>query len=185
MAWQGTPPWKSIWNQSWIQAGEHSEALLAGQMKYQGLFFFFLGLHPQPMEVPRLGGQFTATAAVLHHSHSNTRSESCLWSTPQLMAMLHHWPTGQGQGSIPHPQGYYVDSFPLHNGNSPSAFQPVVSVLGLRARKCVYSHFKGRVLVPCCLPGLPVVSSGDFQNQLMGLILPVVVPWAGLANRGL
>ena len=50
---------------------------------------------------------------------------------------------------------------------------------------CVYSDFKGRVLVPCCLPGLPVVSSGDFQNQLMGLTLPVVVPWAGLANRGL
>ena len=39
-------------------------------------------------------GQFGATAANLHHSHSNAGSEPHLWPTPQLMAMpksLTHW----------------------------------------------------------------------------------------------
>ena len=31
-------------------------------------------------------GRIRAIAACLHHSHSNTRSELCLWPTPQLMA---------------------------------------------------------------------------------------------------
>ena len=48
-------------------------------------FFFnlFPGPHPQYMEVPRLGA---AIAASLHHSHSNSGSESHLQPTPQLMA---------------------------------------------------------------------------------------------------
>ena len=33
-------------------------------------------------------GLFRATAASLHPSHSNARSEPCLWPTPQLTAML-------------------------------------------------------------------------------------------------
>ena len=39
-------------------------------------------------------GRIKATTACLHHSHSNTGSELCLWLTPQLMAMsdsLTHW----------------------------------------------------------------------------------------------
>ena len=48
------------------------------------IFFLFLGPHPWHMEVPRLG-RIRATAAG-HHSHSNTRSESCLQPSPQLTA---------------------------------------------------------------------------------------------------
>ena len=51
------------------------------------LFFsFFLGSHLRHMEVPRLGVKVGAATAGLHHSHSNTRSELHLQSTPQLMA---------------------------------------------------------------------------------------------------
>ena len=35
----------------------------------------FLGPHVGHMEVPRLGGLIGATAAGLHHSHSNSRSK--------------------------------------------------------------------------------------------------------------
>ena len=45
-------------------------------------FFFFLGLRPWHMEFPRLGGLIGATAAGLHHSHSNSRSKPCLRPTP-------------------------------------------------------------------------------------------------------
>ena len=56
-----------------------------------GLFLFlslfcFLGPHLQRMEVPRL--QIGATAAGLHHSHSNVGSELHLRATPQLTVML-------------------------------------------------------------------------------------------------
>ena len=36
---------------------------------------------------PRARGRIGAAATGLHHSHSNTRSEQCLWSTLQLTAM--------------------------------------------------------------------------------------------------
>ena len=49
------------------------------------LSFVFFGPHPWHMEVPRLGGQIGATAAGLHHSHSNSRSEPHLRPTPQYM----------------------------------------------------------------------------------------------------
>ena len=48
--------------------------------------FCFLGPHPLHMEVPRLGGLFRATAASLHHSHSNVGSEPRLQPPPQLTA---------------------------------------------------------------------------------------------------
>ena len=51
-------------------------------------FSFFLGPHPQHMEVPVLWGQIGATAASLCHSHSNTGSEPHLRPTPQLRATL-------------------------------------------------------------------------------------------------
>ena len=44
------------------------------------LFFVFLGLHLQRMEVPRLGVELE-----LPHSHSNAGSEPHLRPTPQLM----------------------------------------------------------------------------------------------------
>ena len=46
-----------------------------------------------------------ATAASLHRSHSNARSEPRLQPTPQLMAMLYSQPTERGQGSNPQPHG--------------------------------------------------------------------------------
>ena len=46
-----------------------------------------------------------AVAAGLHHSHSNARSELCLWPTAQLTATLDPSPTERGQGSNPHPHG--------------------------------------------------------------------------------
>ena len=64
-----------------------------------GVFFvfvyFFLGPHPGHMQVPRLGArdQIGATAAGLHHSHSNTRSEPCLTYTTahSNSGSLTHW----------------------------------------------------------------------------------------------
>ena len=41
-------------------------------------------------------GQIQTTAASLHHSHSNARSEPCLWPTSQLTAMPDPYPTEQG-----------------------------------------------------------------------------------------
>ena len=46
-------------------------------------------------------GLIGAVAAGLRQSHSNARSELCLWPTPQHEAT----PTGQGQGSNPKPHG--------------------------------------------------------------------------------
>ena len=41
---------------------------------------------PAPYESSQARGQIGATAASLHHSHSNTRSEPHLQPTPQLKA---------------------------------------------------------------------------------------------------
>ena len=53
---------------------------------YSNAFFFPPGPHLRHMEVPRLRVE-TATAAGLHPSHGNIRSEPHLQPTPQLMAM--------------------------------------------------------------------------------------------------
>ena len=67
-------------------------------------------------------GQIRATAASLHHSHSNMGSESHLWPTPLLTATPYPQSTERGQGLNPHPHGYQLDLFPLrHNGNSKNA----------------------------------------------------------------
>ena len=68
-------------------------------------FLSFLGLHAQHMEVPRLGGQIRPTAAGLHSSHRNARSEPCLLPTPQLRAIPDPYPTEVGQGLNPKPHG--------------------------------------------------------------------------------
>ena len=48
------------------------------------LDLFILGLKPQHMEDPRLGGKIGAAGASLCHSHSNARSQPQLQPTPQL-----------------------------------------------------------------------------------------------------
>ena len=50
-------------------------------------------------------GWVRATAASLHQSHSNTRSEPHLQPTPQLTATLDPQPIERGQGSNPQPHG--------------------------------------------------------------------------------
>ena len=63
----------------------HNHLLIMGTefFFYFILFFGFLGLHLQHMEVPRLGGQIGDAGA----SHSNAESEPNLRPTPQLTAM--------------------------------------------------------------------------------------------------
>ena len=62
-------------------------------------------------------GQTGAAVGSLRHSH--TRSEPCLWPTPQLTAMLDPLPTELVQGLNPHPHGYQLGLFLLHHdGNS-------------------------------------------------------------------
>ena len=51
-------------------------------------------------------GQIGATAAGLHHSHSNVGSEPRLRPTPQLAAMPDPQPTEGGQGSNLHPHRF-------------------------------------------------------------------------------
>ena len=51
-------------------------------------------------------GRIGATAASLHHSHSNMGSEPCLQPTPQLLVMPDPPPTERDQGSNPHPHRY-------------------------------------------------------------------------------
>ena len=53
---------------------------------YLFIYFCFLGPHLWHMEVPQFRGWMGAMAAGLCHSHSNAKSELCLWTTPQLMA---------------------------------------------------------------------------------------------------
>ena len=64
-------------------------------------------------------GRNGSAAASLHHSHSKTRSESHLWPTPQLTAMLDPGPSERGQGLNLSARGYESGSLPLsHNRNS-------------------------------------------------------------------
>ena len=80
---------------------------------FQAFFFFscFVGPHPRHMEVPRLGVKTGATAAGLHHSHSNVGSKLRLQPTPQLMATLDPQPTEGGQGLNSNPHGFRPDCF--------------------------------------------------------------------------
>ena len=60
-----------------------------------------------------------AAAAGLHHSASSAGTESCLQTTPQLMAMPDPQPTEQGQELNLHPHGYLSGLLPLsHDRNS-------------------------------------------------------------------
>ena len=72
------------------------------------LFFilFYFGLFrvvPAAYEGSQARGPIEATAANLHHSHRNARSERRLRPTPQLTQDTQ--PTDRGQGSNPQPYG--------------------------------------------------------------------------------
>ena len=111
-------------------------------------FFFFLRLHPQHMEVPRL-------AAGLHHSHSNTESEPCLWPIPQIMATLGPWPTEWVQRWNPHPRGYQLDSFSLSHDRTSFSY----SFLSQLSQACWSVTYK-----PWTSSSLKVSSSMIFQQ---------------------
>ena len=99
-------------------------------------FFFFLGLHPQHVEVPRLGGLIGAVAAGLCHTHSNARSKPHLWPTPQLRATLDAYPAERDQGSNPQPHGFWLNSFPLshHRNSQDHAYFVYCSILSIQNR---------------------------------------------------
>ena len=54
------------------------------------LYFYFWLFRAAHMAygISQARGQIGTAVAGLQHSHSNVRSEPCLWPTPQLMAML-------------------------------------------------------------------------------------------------
>ena len=52
------------------------------------LFFVFWGPHMQHVGSSQARGRNRVATAVLHHSHSNVGSQTRLWPTPQLIAML-------------------------------------------------------------------------------------------------
>ena len=56
------------------------------KVKESSIFFFFKAT-PVAYGGSQVRGQIKATAANLHHSHSNAGSALCLQTTPQLMAM--------------------------------------------------------------------------------------------------
>ena len=73
-------------------------SLPARSLESQGVDFIYLFIYllnlficlfraaPAAYAGSQFRGPIGAVAASLHHSHSNTRSEPCLWPTPQLMA---------------------------------------------------------------------------------------------------
>ena len=71
-------------------------------------FFFWLLFRAAPVayESSQVRGRIWATAAGLHHSHSDTGYEPHLPPTPQLTATLDPQPTERGQGSDLCPHGF-------------------------------------------------------------------------------
>ena len=67
---------------------------------------FFFKVKPEAYGNSQARGRIRATAAGLHHSHSNSGSRPCLQPTSQLTATRDPWPTDQGWGSNLHPHGY-------------------------------------------------------------------------------
>ena len=94
------------------------------------LFFLLFRVEVVAYGSSQARGWIRATAAVLYHSHNNTRYEPCLLPTPELTATPNPRPTEQGQGLNPHPHGYQWYLFSLcHNGNSPI---PLISLYILK-----------------------------------------------------
>ena len=128
---------KSRWRSK--EAKEYCHVFLSSVVIF--FFFSFIGLHPQHIEVPRLGVKLElqppayTTATSLWHSNAGT--ELHLQPTPQLMATPDPWPIEQGQGLNLHPHGCQSDLFPLGcNGNS--TFLYLLILLPFLSR--IYEH---------------------------------------------
>ena len=70
------------------------------------IFISFFRASPVAYGFSQARGRMGATAAGLHHSHSNVGPEPCLRPTPQFMAMPDSRPTEQGQGWNLRPHRY-------------------------------------------------------------------------------
>ena len=88
---------------SWIPVGffpakPRRELLTAILSFFLSMYLFILLFRATPTVYggSQARGRIRARAAGLRHSHSNTRSELCLWPTPQSTAMPEPWPTEQG-----------------------------------------------------------------------------------------
>ena len=68
-----------------------------------GPFLSFFPANPAAYGDSQARGQIRATAAGLHHSHSNAGSEWSLQPTPQATAVPNPQPTEQGQDLNLHP----------------------------------------------------------------------------------
>ena len=93
--------------------------LLSGLSKSISFCFFFLGLHPRHMEVPRLGVE----SEIQLPAYTTARATRFLSHVCDLHHSLRQpWipdPPSEARDSNPHPHGYQSDSFPLsHSGNS-------------------------------------------------------------------
>ena len=94
---------------------------MRGKILFFYFYFFFLLFRATPVAQggPQAKDPIRATAASLHHSHSNARPELHLRPTPQLTATPDPKPTERGQGSNLQPHGSQSDSFLLsQDGNS-------------------------------------------------------------------
>ena len=72
---------------------------------FSNFFFFFFRAGTLAYGSSQARGRMGATAAILHHSHSNTGSEPRLQPAPQFMAATDPQPTERGQGLNPSPHG--------------------------------------------------------------------------------
>ena len=73
---------------------------------YLCLFFSFLGLRSQHMEIPRLGIKLELQLLAYATATATARSKPHLQTTPQLMGMPIPWPTEWGQALNVHPHGF-------------------------------------------------------------------------------
>ena len=102
-----------------MQIHNHSWGGGGGEEAKGQSFFFLFRATPSAYGSSQARGQNEAVAA--GHSHSNARSEQCLWPTPQVMAMsdpLAHWE----RPGIKSLSSWILVSFVLlsHDGNSPN-----------------------------------------------------------------
>ena len=132
------------------------------------LFCYVFRVAPVAYGSSQARGQIGATAACLHHSHSNRGSEPHLQPTPQLAAMPDPQPTEQASGIL----GRFVSTAPPRELPARTCFilvhVEVCGLLSLLGRSSL-AAVQGPV---CALPS-PCVSV--FFLPAGKLVLPVVV----------
>ena len=134
-------------------------------------FFFFFGLFratPVASGGSQARGLIRAVAADLHHSHSNTGSEPCLWPTPQL--------TERGQGSNPQPHGSYWIGF---NSAVPRRELPLVY---FSASTLTFLVSTSRLKALNTIDNQECLKKQNKQTKNPGVPVVVSGKWTGLAS---